>query len=175
VPNKDIVTDYSIQTLTTVLAASIYSLTLFSAYASYLPVYFVTYFDKIYSIEAAHSATLISLFPTTLALGVAAKSFIFTPAAAFAPSLVEARSSAFNPASATLSETIRHNVWSFTPRTKVVIKRTTTLALVSGVNTFMQTYVTVEGVEALGAFAYSGVWVVAALVTGASLGAVGAV
>ncbi|EPE36762.1 hypothetical protein GLAREA_08925 [Glarea lozoyensis ATCC 20868] len=175
VPNKDIVTDSSIQILTTLLASSIYSLTLFSAYATYLPVYFVTYFNKIYSIEAAHSATLVSLFPITLLLGVAAKSFIFTPAAAAAPSLLEARDTVFNPATATLTETFWYNVWSFSPRTRTVIQRTATLALVSGVNTFVQTYVTIEGVEAVGALAYAGVWAVAAVVTGASLGAVGAV
>ena len=47
--------------------------------------------------------------------------------------------------------------------------------LVSGVNTFLQALVTLEGVEAPGAAAYASVWVVAALISGLSLGAVGAV
>lgn len=45
--------------------------------------------------------------------------------------------------------------------------------LVTGVNTFVQTFVTIEGVEATGAAVYSGVWVAAALFTGATLGLVG--
>jgi hypothetical protein len=47
--------------------------------------------------------------------------------------------------------------------------------LVSGVNTFLQVFMTVEGVDAMGAAAYASVWVVAALLTGVSLGVVGAV
>lgn len=57
----------------------------------------------------------------------------------------------------------------------MVITRTVTLMLVSGMNTFLQTLVTTEGVEALGALGYSAVWVVAAGVTGVALGVVGAV
>ena len=47
--------------------------------------------------------------------------------------------------------------------------------LVSGVNTFLHAFVTLEGVEAPGAAAYAGVWVVAAFISGLSLGLVGAV
>jgi len=54
-----------------------------------------------------------------------------------------------------------------------VMKRTATLMFVSGVNTFVQVFVTIEGVEAPGAAAYAAVWVVAALVAGLSLGLVG--
>jgi hypothetical protein len=170
VPNRDILTDFSVQTYTTLLAAAIYSVTLYSAYASYLPIYLVTYFSNIPTIAAAHSSTPVTLFPVTLLLGLAAKSFIFTPAAA-APGV---RPPTFNPESATLGETFWYNVWGYDERTKVVIKRTLALMLVSGVNTFVQTFVTVEGVEVMGAVAYSGVWIVAAGVTGAALGLVGA-
>ena len=109
--------------------------------------------------------------PLTLLLGLAAKSFVFTPAAA-APG---AKVSSFNPESATLGETFWYNVWGYSERTKTVITRTLALMLVSGVNTFVQSFVTVEGVEMMGAVAYSGVWVVAAGVTGAALGLVSAV
>lgn len=56
-----------------------------------------------------------------------------------------------------------------------MISRTLTLMTVCGGNTFIQTFMTVEGVEATGAAAYSAVWVVAAAITGASFGVVGAV
>ena len=46
---------------------------------------------------------------------------------------------------------------------------------VSGMHTFVQTWVTLEGVEAWGAVAYSVIWVVAAGTTGAALGLVCAV
>lgn len=175
VPNRDIITDLSIQTYTTLLAAAIYSVTLYGAYASYLPVTLATYFDGIPSIAIAHTATPITLLPLALALGLASRSFIFTPAAATSPSLADAKADAFNPATATLSETIEHNLWGFSARTKIVIQRTAVLMLVSGVNTFIQCFVTIEGVEMIGAMGYSSVWVLAALLTGTSLGMVGAV
>jgi hypothetical protein len=175
VPNRDIVTDYQVQAYTTILAASIYSVVLFAAYTSYLPVALVTYFNDIPTIQAAHDASMLSLLPLTLILGLAARSFIFTPVTASAPSLADAKASAFNPATATLGETLVHNVWSYGPRTKAVIKRTSALMLVSGVNTFVQCYFTIQGVEVWGALAYAAVWVAAAGVTGVALGVVGAV
>ena len=175
IPNKEILTSTSIQVYTTVLAAGVYALTLYTAYASYLPVYLVSYFDGIPSIAAAHTATLISLFPTTLLLGLAAKSFIFTPATGATTSLLEAEQTAFNPATASFGEHVRYNLWGFDKRTKVVIQRTATLMAVVGVNTFVQTAVTVEGVEGRGALGYAAVWVVASAVVGAALGVVGAV
>lgn len=57
----------------------------------------------------------------------------------------------------------------------MVIKRTLLLMLVSGLNTFVQTAITIEGVEARGAVAYSLVWVVAAAITGMALGLTSAV
>lgn len=173
VPNDEIVTSTEIQIFTTILAASIYAVTLFTAYSTYLPVYLASYFNGIPTITAAHSATVISLLPFTLALGLAARSFIFTPATVAVPSLAEAKKKAFNPASATLSETFWYNFWGYDRRTKVVIQRTATLMLVSGVNTFIQTFVTVEGVEAIGALAYAGPWTLAAGITGLVLGYVG--
>ena len=135
----------------------------------------VTYFDNIPSIEAAHSATPISLLPLTLILGLAARSFIFTPAAASSPSVAEAKAVAFNPATATFLQTFEHSFWNYSPRTKIVIKRTATLMLVSGVNTFLHAFITLQGVKAEGAAAYASVWVVAAFISGVSLGVVGAV
>jgi hypothetical protein len=170
VPNKEIVTDFSVQTYTTLLAAGIYSVTLYGAYASYLPVYLVTYFENIPSIAAAHAASPITLFPMTLVLGLAARSFIFTPAAAASSTKV----APLDTEGASLSETFWYNVWGYSNRTKVVVQRTTALMLVSGVNTFVQTFVTLEGVEAPGAAAYSGAWVLASGLTGLALGLVSA-
>lgn len=175
VPNSEIITSPTIQAYTTILAGSIYALVLYTAYVSYLPVYLVTYFTNIPTIEAAHSATPITLFPLTFLLGLAAKSFIFTPAVAAVPSLADAKNAAFNPQTATLGEHFWFNVWGRSKRTKVVIQRTATLMLVSFTNTFVQTYVTIEGVEFEGAIAYAAVWATAAGIAGAALGIVGAV
>ena len=169
--NRDILTDFSVKTYTTLLAASIYSVTLYTAYVSYLPVYLVTYFEGIPSVAAAHAAKPITLMPLGLTLGLAAKSFIFTPAAAAsgipAPPL--------DTEGATLGETFWYNVWGYSRRTKVLIMRTAVLMLISGVNTFVQTFITLQGVEAIGAAGYSAVWVLASGITGLALGVVSAV
>ncbi|KAI9645783.1 hypothetical protein NHQ30_005216 [Ciborinia camelliae] len=173
VPNRDITTDIHVQIITTLLAASIYSVTLYGAYMTYMPVYLATYFEGIPTIEATHTATPVSLFPVTLLLGLATRSFIFTAATATKAS--DSKAAPFDPASATLGETIRYNLWGWSKKTKIVITRTATLMVITGVNTFVQTHLTVEGVEVLGAVAYSGVWVVAAGICGGMMGFVGAV
>jgi hypothetical protein len=175
VSNREIVTDPTIQVLTTLLAATIYSVTLFTAFASYLPVVLVTYFDNIPSVETAHSASVVTLLPLGLLLGLAARSFIFTPATAFAPDFYDAKDIVFNPVTANFWETLKYNVWGYSPRSKVVITRTMTLMVVSGVNTFLQCFVTINGVQAIGAGAYAAAWVTAAAIVGSTLGFVGAV
>lgn len=175
VPNQPIVTDFTIQLLTTILAAAIYSVTLFGAYQLYLPVTLVTYFNDIPSIAKAHASSAIELFPVVFVLGAAARTFIFTPATATAPNSADARKTAFNPVTASFFETLRHNVWGYSKRSKIVISRTATLMLACGVNTFVQCYVTIEGVEPTGALGYAALWVLAAGFTGLSLGLVGAV
>jgi len=166
VPNKEILTSTSIQVYTTLLASGIYSVALFTAYVSFLPVYLVTYFTNIKTIAAAHSATPITLFPETIILGLAAKAFIFSPAVATVPS----KKATLNPETATLLETFLYNVWGYEKRTKVVVQRTVTLMLVSGMNTFVETFVAIEGVEARGAIVFAGVWVVANGMAGVALG-----
>ncbi|KAI1781538.1 hypothetical protein F4818DRAFT_40455 [Hypoxylon cercidicola] len=168
-PNAEIVTDRPIALLTTLLAGAIYSVTLFFAYATYLPYYLVVYFASLPSVASAHEATYVNLLPVTLVLGFAARSFVFAPAEG------TPKEERFDPASATLPETVRWNFWGWSAQTKVVIRRTALLMLVSGANTFLQTRLTVDGVETPGAAAWSSVWVLAAAVTGLGLAAVGSV
>ncbi|KAH8595559.1 hypothetical protein B0O99DRAFT_622140 [Bisporella sp. PMI_857] len=171
--NRDIASDWTIQAFTLLLASSIYGVTLYSAFATFLPVYLVTYFPNITSIEAAHVSSPIVLVQRSSLLGLAAKEFIFTPAIATAPS--NAQKAVFDPKTATLSETLWYNIWGYSERTKVVIKRTLVLVVITGGNTFLETYLSLEGTELPGAVVYSAVWVVASALTGTTLGFVSAV
>lgn len=173
--NRDIITDYSIQCLTTILAATIYSVTLYAAYATFLPVSLVSFFDDIPSIAAAHSASIPSLLPLSLILGIASRSFIFTPATAALPYLKDAREAAFDPIQAGLWEHIVHNFWGWSTRTKIVLGRTFIVMILSATTCFVQTYFTIEGVAYDGAVGYAIIWAVAGVITGLSLGVVGAV
>lgn len=135
----------------------------------------VTYFNDIPTIATAHSATMVTLLPLSLALGFAARTFIFTPAAVATRSPVEAEEKTFNQATASFGESFKQNVWDIDARENTIITRTLTLIFLTGGNTFVQCFMTIEGVEALGAITYAAVWAIAAGLTGVSLGLVGAV
>lgn len=170
-PNADLITDKPIALLTTLLSGAIYSVTLFAAYATYLPTALIVYYESLPSIQAAHESTYVNLLPVTLSLGFAATSFIFTPAEAEP----EEEPKDFDPVKASLKDTVSWNFWGWSSRTKTVIKRTSILMLVTGVSTALQTSLTVAGAEPLGAVAWASPWVVAAALTGVGLGAVGSV
>jgi len=87
----------------------------------------------------------------------------------------ESPSANFDPETASLWETFWYNVWGFEKRTKVVIKRTLGLMLVTGVNTFMGSFGGIKDVEMGGAVGWMGVWSLAAGLVGVGLGVVGAV
>ncbi len=78
----------------------------------------------------------------------------------------------FDPVSATLGETLRWNLWGFTTKSKVAIRRTAVAMLVTGVNTFLQCRA-LHGVESFGAAVYAAVWLVGTMLTGISLTYVG--
>ncbi|GJC86466.1 hypothetical protein ColLi_09304 [Colletotrichum liriopes] len=173
VANREIITDIPIQIYTTILAAAIYSLTLFSAYKTYLPTTLVLYFEGLPSLAPAYTTNFLATLPVTIAFGIAARSFIFTPFVATGETAEDDKLAEFDPATATLGETLAWNVWGYTTREKVVILRTAVAMLVTGVNTYLQTFMTINGVESYGASLYAGAWVGAAFLTGVGLGFVG--
>ncbi|KAI0391501.1 hypothetical protein F5Y17DRAFT_440251 [Xylariaceae sp. FL0594] len=173
VPNADILTDKPIALLTTLLAGTIYSVSLLFAYATYLPTYLVVYFAGIPSLVRAHESNYIGLLPVTLALGFAARAFIFTPSEATGRTPADEENERFDPVKANLRETVKWNFLGWSSQTKVAMKRTALVMFVTGINTFLQTWLTITGVEAVGAAAWSSVWVFASAVTGLALGAVG--
>lgn len=159
--------------LTTLLAAGIYSVVLYASYSTWLPTHLVVHFNGLPTIAPAHKAALPLLIGTLLPLGYAAREFLFAPATGARLNLADIRARAFNPATATLAETLRYNLWGYSKRTRELIKRTATLVAVSGFNTWLQTYVTVEGVESVGAAGWAAVWAAAAGATGLAYAWVG--
>lgn len=171
--NREIVSDVPIAAYTTLLSSIIYGIVLFTSLHSYLPTSFVLYFEGIPSLAPAYSATYLSLLPVVLAFGIAARSFIFTPFAATGRSREDARLREFDPVTATLGETVWFNLWGYTTRAKVIIVRTGVAMLITGVNTYLQTLMTVGGVESKGAAGYAGAWTAATFLTGVALAFVG--
>ncbi len=180
-PNAEIVSDRPIALLTTLLAGAIYSVTLFLAYLFYLPEQMAAHFRGLPTLAPAHGRSLAmlaaTLLPATLPLGFAARAFVFTPAGATRQDAARRRAvEEFDPATASLAETVRWNLWwGWADQTRAVVRRTILLTIVTGANAFLHAHLSVRGVEAPGAVAWAAVWVVAAAFTGLGLGIVGSV
>ncbi|TDZ24251.1 hypothetical protein Cob_v003034 [Colletotrichum orbiculare MAFF 240422] len=173
VANREILSDVPLTIFTTVLAAGIYSFTLVGAFKLYLPKTLVLFFEGLPNLAPAYTANFLTTLPVTLAFGAAARTLIFTPFVATGKTADDGKLDEFDPATATLGETLAWNFWGYTTRAKVVILRTFVAMVLTGVNTYLQTYMTVGGVESQGAATYAATWVVAAFLTGIGLGAVG--
>ena len=173
VSNRTLVNDGQLRLLTSFLAATIYSVVVFSTFSSWLPVHLAIYFEGIRDLSSAHSASFIWLAASFIPIGFAAQEFVFRPALGSKPSAYDQKIASFNPEIASLTETLEYNFWGYSARTRTLIKRTLALVAVSGLHTWMQTYVAIEGVEGYGAAGWSGVWVAAAIVTGGAFWLVG--
>ena len=168
VANRSLLTDSMIKVFTVILPASIYAVVVFGSFGSWLPVYLVIHFDGLKDISAAHSAALPYLMMSFLPVGYAAREFLFTPTIGAKRGLGDIKGSAFNPETASLSETVYYNIWGYSKRTKSLIQRTGTLVAIGSFNTWLQTYVTIEGAEGYGAAGWASVWALAATITGAA-------
>lgn len=107
-----------------------------------------------------------------LLFGYSARVFVFDAAAATGTTPEDAVVEAFDPVSATLGETLWQNAWGFRTQTKVAIRQTLVVVLVSFIRTTSQCALTVQGVEAQGAAAYALVWAAASIVAGIAMGLV---
>jgi len=155
------------------LGAAIYALTLYIAYQTYLPAYLVTHFEGLKTFETMYASQMPMLVLYFLPVGWAAYSFLFSPSLGTHRNLGDIASESFNPASATLGETLKWNMWGWDKRTKVLVARTVALVLAAGYQTTIKTWLTIEGAEPWGAAGWAGVWASAALATGAVYGWVG--
>jgi hypothetical protein len=165
--------DPSVLLYTTALSSAIYAVTLVLSLTKILPTILAVHFNGLPTLDPAYKASYFSTVPVTLAFGLAATIFIFAPFAATGPAPEDEKLKDFDPASATLGETVYANVWGFTAKSKVVILRTAVAVLVTAVNTYLACTMTIYGIEPAGAAAYAAVWAFAALCTGLGLGLVG--
>lgn len=178
VPNQEIVADRAIRVLTSLQSGLVYSVVLYLASRTFLPTTLVVHFNGIPTIKPATEAALLGFgSPTTqvlsLLFGLAARSFIFEPVVTTPATLQDQENAEFDPANATLGQTVAWNLWGYTSRSKVCIVRTALAMLFTAVGTYLDTALAINGVESYGAVSYAGVWVASALVTGLSLKYVG--
>lgn len=162
--------DTPIRLYATVFAATLYSLAVYGSFFTWLPTYLITHFDSIATLEYMHNATLPLIISTFLPIGYAAESFLFSASIAasstypFEP---------FDPRTATLWQTVKHNIGLKGTREEVLAKRTIYLALATAANTMVRVWGTIEGSEPWGAAGWAGLFTVASLMTGAGFDWIG--
>lgn len=165
--------DVPLRLYTAALSTAVYTVVVVFALRLLLPRVFVLYFSGLPSLERAYGASYASVMPASLLSGLAASSFIFVPFATTGKAKEDDKLRQFNPAKATLGETICWNLWAYSVRTKVLIRRTAAAAFVSAARTLLVCCLVLKGVQPTGAAIYAAVWAFAALCTGWGLGLVG--
>ena len=168
VANRFIINDFPILIYTTLLAAGIHGIVLFASFTTWLPIHLVLYFDGIRDISFVHESQLPWLILASIPTGLAARTFLFSPAAGAKRDLGDIKNLAFKPETATLSETIYYNLWGYSKRTRTLIQRTAILAATIGLYTWFQIWFTVDGTEWTGAAGWGAVWSAATTLTGAA-------
>ncbi|KAF5639828.1 hypothetical protein F52700_3882 [Fusarium sp. NRRL 52700] len=171
-PNRELL-DLPLQTYTAALSTGIYTVVLVLSLRFILPRILVVNYSGVPTLEPAYNASYAAILPVTTLFGIAASTFIFAPFATTARAKEDDKLNEFDPVAASLGETVWWNVWGYTVKTKVVIRRTIVVALVTAVNTFLASSKTLYRVDAAGAAVYAGVWAFAAICSGIGLGFVG--
>ncbi|OAA73933.1 hypothetical protein ISF_00834 [Cordyceps fumosorosea ARSEF 2679] len=160
----------SLRLLVAALATCVYAAVVSLALRFALPRVLVLHFRGVPTVAPAYAASFASLLPTAAPFGLAAAGFLFAPYATAGPDGSERQ---FDPARATLGETLWWNAWGYTARGRVVIKRAALLTGVTAVGTGLTCALGVDGVSGVGAAAYAGVWALATGLTGLAVGLVG--
>ncbi|EME48906.1 hypothetical protein DOTSEDRAFT_84419 [Dothistroma septosporum NZE10] len=181
--NQRVAQDRGVQSLIALFGSSIYSLVVYGSFATWLPVYIVLHFDRVRSLEKAHSTAVLTLLGLFAPLGYAATQFIFVPAIGSDgnPGITDPQVALERPPFNTETSSLKENVLrfvrlgdtAFTRRAEILLKRTAILAACSFLNTFVRTYFTIEGTELVGAVGWAGVWAAAAGLTGLAYAWVG--
>ena len=173
VANRSVINDYGVQGYTTLFATGIYGVVVYGSFATWMPTYLVIHFDGIKDISSLYSVGFLVLCAAFLPTGLAAKTFLFTPATAAKPDSRDGVIASFDAETATFAETIEYNLWGQSARVRTLIQRTATLAAIVGSHTWLHTYVAVSGAEGFGAAGWASIWALAAVLTGAGFWWVG--
>lgn len=171
-PNRELA-GLGLQLYTGALATGIYTVVMVLSLRFALPRALAVYFVGLPSLEPAYGASYLAVLPATVQFGAAASSFIYAPFATTGRVKDDDAIGKFNPAAATLRETVAWNFLGYTAKTKVVVRRTAVAVLTTAVNTYLACHMTIAGVEPAGAAAYASAWAAATLLSGVGLALVG--
>lgn len=173
--NRSILQDYPTAIYTTIVATSIFSVTLYVSFVTWLPAHLVVHFEDIPNISLTHTGPrcVPIIFLWHLLPGWAAKQFLFVSSAGAQDG--SGSSSVSSPDKHQPSGgwkiksyacAIYRRTWgALTVKRRVLIQRALTLAAMMVLGTTVQLVGTVQGVDVQGASAWGAIWSFATLVT----------
>jgi hypothetical protein len=175
IPNRAILQDKITTIFTTLMAASVFSVVLYASYATWLPAQLVVHFEGLPDISAAHAgpAGLPVLFLTLIPAGWAARDFLFVSSTGYSANVDQ--SSATCEGGSLLATIYRATWGKLSTKTRVLISRSSILAISVLLNTIVQLAGTIRDVSVEGAATWGAVWATASLITGATFGWIEAV
>lgn len=125
------------------------------------------------TVELAYQETVLSIFSKVVFAALATKEFLLNPAiAAEGASGRDTPVTEFDPATADLPSTLKHNFWFFTKQTRALIRNTLILSAITFVTTVQRT-LTLDQTDVPGAAGYGAFWVAAILVNAGWLSWIG--
>lgn len=160
--NRYLLDSFQVWASNNALAIGVYATVIYTALQTHwLTLFLIRHFD-LPSVELAHDLHYPTLAGKLLIAGYATRAFLLNPSIAAQPETGAATPvEVFEPATATLPQTLKHNVWFFSKRTRTLIQRTTVLGVFLLANTVLKG-ATLEGGEIIGSAGYASVWIVAA-------------
>ncbi|OJD22773.1 hypothetical protein ACJ73_05875 [Blastomyces percursus] len=191
-----ILTDCPTTLYTTLVAACIYTVILYSSLATWLPTYLVTYYDGLPDLRIAHVGPkgFVSLLVTLLPAGYSLRDFLFVSSVG-AAQLEEqqhkrvtvaveeeaegevktggqkARKHDEERTGELLVTLLYRKYWLALPaKTRVLMSRTAALATMIMLNTIVQVVGTISGAEMEGAMGWGAIWTLATCVIGVMFG-----
>lgn len=162
--NRFLLDSFQVQTSAAMLSVGVYVVVLWIALKTgILNLFLISHFD-LPTLEDAHAETAVSLVTKLFTTGLAARTFLLNPSiGAQTRSGAATPAQPFDPVTATLPETLKHNFWFWDKRTKTLIRQTVVLSAFLLANTVQRT-LTLKGSDFLGAVGYSGPWILATAV-----------
>jgi hypothetical protein len=145
---------------TVALATAVYVVVIYSTYTDIFRRFIVTNLE-IPSMELSHTETIFALIPKLLIAGVATKHFLLNPSFAALPTPgVVSPVEDFDPATASLPQTLKANFWFFGRRTRTLIQQTYVVAFFLVANTVVRG-TSLRGSTFNGLVIYTSVWILA--------------
>lgn len=161
--NRFLLQSWQVQGTNAMLAISVYVVMLWTCVNikfGFLSIFLVSHFD-IPTLELAHIEDPVSILLKVFIAGVMAKEFLLNPSiAAQSSSGASTPVEQFDPATATLDQTIKANVVLKDKRKNTLAQQTLILNAFLMTST-VQRCMTLKGAEVTGAVGYSGIWVAA--------------